>query len=647
MTKRNALAAPAAHAAVWGRWAPLLVFVATLLAYGPALRAGFIWDDHPGHVTRPELQSLAGLGRIWWDLGATQQYYPVLHSAFWLEHRLWEETAFGYHFLNVLWHATAACLFARLLVRLAVPGAWFAAALFALHPVMVESVAWISEQKNTLSTIFYLCAALAYLRYDDDRRPGRYAAATVWFIAALLTKTVTATLPAALLVVLWWKRGTLDWRRDVRPLAPWLALGISAGALTAWVEHAQIGAQGAPFTLGAAGRVLLAARATWFYFSKLIWPADLIFIYPRWEIEPGRAWPWAWLVLTTAGAVALAQRSRSRGPKAAALLFVGTLFPALGFINVFPFLYSYVADHFQYLAALAPIAALSAAVVGATAAVPAAVRRGAGLALLGILGVLTWRQATTYRDVFTLYATTIAKNPGCWMAHNNLAIALGDAGRPDEALSHYEAAIRLKPDYAEAENNFGYALNQLNRAADALPHLQRALALQPRYAEAQNNLGAAYMQLGRVAEGIAAFTAATELNPSFALAQVNLGRAIASSGRPADGIPHFQRALELDRNNAEAELDWGIALTLLERPTEAFTHFDRAIRLRPDWTQAHHSYGRALAAAGRFDDAVAQFNAALEIEPGFSDAHFQLALALRQMGRLDEAEQHLRASGRR
>src|SRR5687767_6644172 len=185
-------------------WVCALVFIAVFVAHGPALTGEFLWDDQPGHVTRPELRSLDGLRRIWFELGATQQYYPLLHSAFWLEHRLWGDNPFGYHLINILLHATVACLVGVVLQRLAVRGAWFAALLFALHPVCVESVAWISEQKNTLSTVFYLSAALVYFRYSERETARDYVIATTLFLLALLTKTITATLPAALLVILWW-----------------------------------------------------------------------------------------------------------------------------------------------------------------------------------------------------------------------------------------------------------------------------------------------------------------------------------------------------------------------------------------------------------------------------------------------------------
>ncbi len=631
------IAAPASRPTSAAGWWPV-IFVVTLAAYFPALHAGFIWDDQPGHVTRPELQSLGGLFRIWFEIGATQQYYPLLHSAFWLEHRLWGDAPFGYHFVNVLLHATAAGLFGALLRRLAVPGAWLAALVFALHPVCVESVAWVAEQKNTLSTVCYLSAALAYLRFDQAREPRHYTVATLWFVAALLSKTVTATLPAALLVVVWWQRGRIDWRRDVVPLAPWFGLGIAAGLLTAWVEHAQIGAGGGDFALGPIERGLLAARAAWFYLGQLLWPANLIFVYPRWTIDVAQAWQWLFVLGALVALSALWWwRRRNRGSLAAALFFLGTLFPALGFVNVFPFVYSYVADHFQYVASLGVIALLTAGGASIATHFPRSAGVAAAVLTLGTLGTLTWRQASIYRDVFTLYESTLAKNPAAWMAHNNLAIALVDVGRVAEALPHYEAALKLRPAYVEAENNYGYALMQAGRAADAIVHLRRAIELKPDYADAHNNLGAAFMRTQRSAEGVAEFERAIRLNPRDAVAHFNLGLATASTGHPTEAISSFKRALEINPAYADAELHWAMALMATGNAPDAFVHFERALTVRAEWSQAHWQFGKALANAGRYDEAILHFRKALEIQPEFVEAHVDLAVLLRQAGRIEEA----------
>lgn len=526
-------------------WLAPALLAAVLLAYFPALHGGLVWDD-AAHVTAPALRSWAGLGRIWFELGATQQYYPLLHTAFWLEHRLWGDSVAGYHLVNVVLHAAAAWLAARVLHRLAIPGAAWAALLFALHPVQVESVAWISEQKNTLSTVFYLGAALLYLDFDRRRAPGVYAGALGLFVAGLLTKTVIATLPATLVVVLWWQRGRLSLRREVGPLVPWFALGAAAGLFTAWVERSVIGAHGAAYDFPWSQRLLLAGRAPWFYFGKLLWPEDLTFIYPRWILDAARPLAWLGPLALVVALVALWRiRPRSRAPLAVALIYLGSLFPVLGFVNLYPFIYSFVADHFQYLATLALAAAAGVALAGAIRRSRAVGLTGA-LALLAGLGVLTRRQAATYRDIQTLYRTTIARNPACWMAYNNLGELLQDdpATRP-EAIADFRRALELRPDYFEAENNLGLALTQSGQPAAALSYLQAAIRLRPAAIEPRNNLGIALASTGHLPEAAATFTAALTLAPHNPRLHTNLAKVLQLQGHAAEAAAHVEEARRL------------------------------------------------------------------------------------------------------
>lgn len=620
------------RAGVHPGWLAVAAFALALVIYWPALNATFIWDDD-GHLTRPELQSIAGLARIWFELGATQQYYPVLHSAFWLEHHIIGAAPAGYHVINVLLHATAACLFAAVLRRLAVPGAWLAAFLFLLHPVCVESVAWISEQKNTLSTVFYLLAALAYLRFDATRRTGHYTTATLLFLLALGSKTVTGTLPAALLVVFWWQRGRLDLRRDIAPLLPWFGCAAAAGVLTAWTERALIGASHNAFDLDLVQHGLLASRVFWFYLGKLIFPVNLMFVYPRWTIDPGAAWQF--LFPAGVGLLLLAawRWRRHRGPLAAGLFFAGSLFPALGFVNVYPFVFSFVADHFQYLASLAIFALAGAGLAPLLARRPAPQALAITTGLLAVLALMTWRQSATYRDPITLYQATLAKNPGAWMAHHNLANALVSAGRTHEALRHLEAAVRLRPTAAEPENSLGYALLAMHDPAAAIPHFERALRLRSDYVFAHNNLGLALMRTGRLKEAEAPLRAAIRLKPDYPEPHLNLGLALAQRGETAAAIRHLATAANLRSGYLEAEHNLAIALVHAERPREALPHFDRAARLAPDRPEVHYGFGRALALSGRLDEAIARYRLALKLSPGFAEAEHYLAEALRQTGR--------------
>jgi tetratricopeptide (TPR) repeat protein len=621
--------------------------VAAVAAYWPALMGGFIWDDD-GHVTRPELRSLHGLWRIWTEPGATQQYYPVLHSAFWLEHRMWGDSALGYHLLNVALHLCACVLLYKVLRRLVLPGALLAASVFALHPVCVESVAWISEQKNTLSTVFYMGAALAYLDFDECRRRGRYALATALFVLALLSKSVTASLPAALLVVLWWKRGGLSWKRDVMPLVPWFALSAVAAAVTPWVESRYVGASSSAYPLGALERVLVAGRAVWFYLGKIVWPTNLVFIYPRWTVDPHHVWQ---IALPLAAVVALAAfylcRNRSRGPLAAALLFVGTLFPSLGFINVYPFVFSFVADHFQYLAAAIMISALSAGLAGAVGGLSAKGRTlgaAAAVCLVALLAGLTWRQCGEYRDVETFYRSILEKNPASWLAHDNLGVVLVQRGQLDEAAEHYREAIRLKPDYPEAYNNYGNVLARSRRWAEAGDAYAGALRARPSFLEAEVNWGNAMNDAGQFREAETHFRNVLATVRDDPTAHYGLANSLANSGRLAEAEAEYEETLRLKPDSPEAQANLGLALAGEEKWDEAMSHIKEAIRLRPDYAEAHAYDGLALAGAGRLDEAVAEYRAALQIDPSNADVHYQLGLALRRLGRASEAAAEFQAA---
>ena len=643
----------------------MLIFCATVFAYLPALPGDFIWNDS-AYVTAPALRSLSGLVRIWTDLGATEQYYPLLHSFFWVQHRLWGDHPLGYHIVTLLLHAGSAVLFALILRRLlgsdrtpsvgAPAGidqpsagvAWLAALLFALHPVHVESVAWITEQKNTLSLACYLAAAAVYLRFDETRRPRTYVAALALFVCSLACKTVTATLPAALLVIFWWKRGRLDWRRDVLPVLPWLVLGAAAGLFSSWVERIYGGAQGVDFDLPFAGRVLVAGRAIWFYAGKLVWPFDLNFVYPRWTVDAAVWWQWLFpLGVLAVGAALWSLRRRTRGPLAAFLFFVGSLFPVLGFINLYGARFSWVWDHWQYLPDLGPLVLAAAGLTaGWRLAAPRLRGLGPGLvaALAVLLGTLTWSHCRMFHDDETLYRTTLARNPGCWMAHYNLGVVWSKMpGRLKDAIAEFEAALRLKPDDTATHNNLGLAWSQMpGRLNDAIAQFEEVLRLKPDYAEAHHNLGAAWAKMpGRLQDAIAEYEKALRLKPDFAEARNNLGNAWAKMpGRLKDAVAQYEAALRLQPDYAEAHNNLGnVWLKMPGRLKDAVAQYEAALRLRPDYAEAHNNLGFAFSQMpGRLNDAIAQYEAALRLQPDSAGVHENLGFALSQMPeRLSEA----------
>jgi tetratricopeptide (TPR) repeat protein len=618
----------------------LLIGVMTLVVYLPAVRGGMLWDDE-GHITKPELQPLDGLRRIWFELGATQQYYPVLHTAFWVEHRLWGSSVVGYHLVNIVLHAASAALVYLILIRLKIPGAALAAAIFAAHPVAVESVAWISEQKNTLSAVLYLAAMLAYLRFDETRNTKFHFAALALFTLGLLTKTVTATLPAALLVVFWWQRGKLSWNRDIWPLAPFFALGAVAGALTAWVERALIGAEGASFQLTIAERSLIAGRSIWFYLVKLCWPANLTFVYPRWKLDATAWWQWLFPLAALAATAAFWMlRKHFRGPLAAWLFFVGTLFPVLGFLNLYPFLFSFVADHFQYLASLGVIVFAAAAITQLVQALPHTAQRVGHFACAGmvvVLSVLTMFQSRIYGNVETLYKTTLARNPDCWMASNNLAAYLASQGRDDEAEPLLHRAIYLRPEYPEALMNLGAHYANMGHPDMAIDLYHRALIARPDFAQAEDNWGNALVLLKRPCEAILHYQRAIGIKPDLAMPRYNLGNTLRDSGDTAGAIARFREAIHLDPQFFEAHYNLGSLVSEAGNLNEGIEEFRTVLRLRPDYAPAHHSLGLALYRIGDKRAAMAECQAAIAVDREYLPAYADLARIYVDDGRRDAA----------
>ncbi len=548
-----------------------LLVAATVAAYLPALSAGFIWNDAAYITENPTLDGLSGLKLIWTEPRANEQYYPLVFSTFWFEKRLWGLSPLGYHLVNVLFHAGSALLLWRLLRRLGLPGAWFGAALFALHPLCVESVAWITERKNTLSMLFSLLAAHAFLASSDareaqrqhqgrrkapspapwHRRPGAlYLAALTAFTLALLAKTTAAVLPPVLLVLAWWRRGKLRWA-DVRPLVPFFAVGLALAWNTAWLERTMVRASGPEWSLSPTGRVVLAGRVLFFYLAKLLRPAGLLFVYPRWAIDPGVLTQWLPTLAAVATVVAawVLRRRLGRGPLAVALLFGGVLFPAMGFFNVYAMRYSYVADHFAYQAAAVLAAGAACGAATLLAKRPAAIRRTAavaGVLLLAILGTLTFRGSRIYHDEDTVWRDTLARNPDCFMCHTNYGFSLYKRGRVAEAVDHFEASLRLKPDNVPTLLNLAKIDEDGGRFDEAIVRLKAAAAIDPGDPAVLVNLGTNYTKGRRYEEAIATYESAlAHPSPDDYLAHNGLGVALMNTGRTAEAIEQFREAVRL------------------------------------------------------------------------------------------------------
>ena len=659
-------------------WQGGLIVLLVVLAYLPALHGGFIWDDDAYVTNNPLLTAPDGLRRIWFTMDSPSQYFPLTYTVFRLERSLWGLNPAGYHWVNILLHAINAVLIWRLLKRLSVPGAWLAAALFGLHPVQVESVAWITELKSVLSLFFILLTLFCWLEWVGERsRRFWYGLALGFYALALFSKTTACTLPAALLLILWLQTKPIDWRR-LAQVVPFLALGLGMGLLTVWWERFHQGTQGKLFSLGGLERLLVASHALWFYAGKLFWPVNLTFSYPRWTIAPAQPSAYGWLVLSIGlGAVIyFTRRFVGRSVAVATLFYATTLSPLLGFVMLYTFRYTFVADHYQYVASLGLIALAAAGITLACKTKPW-LKLAVGGALLLTLGILTWRQAGIYTNKETLWRDTLAKNPGCWMAENNLGTVFADKGRFEEAIEYYRKAIRIHPNNAEAQYGLGLVFAAQGRLDEAIENYRKAIQINPDYCNALNDLGYALADKGQFDEAIENFRKAIRINPNCAEAQYNLGNALAAKGQFDEAIENYYKAIRIDPDYAEAHSNLGVALAEEGKIDEAIVHFQRALELKiqpdaggvynnlglalfrkgqvdeamvcfqkaleihPDNVSARDNFGNALLQKGLVDAAVVQYRKALEIQPDNAEYHNKLGYALLRKGLMDEATTHL------
>jgi Flp pilus assembly protein TadD len=609
-----------------------------LAAYLPVFRAGFVWDDDAWVWANPHVRGERSILRVWHTDESLGQNYPLTYTFFWLEARLWGFHPFGYHLANVLLHGADAVLLWLILRRLKLRGAWAAAAAFGLHPINVESVAWVTEAKNVLSAFFLLSSLLAFLRWEEQRRASRYAASLALYFLALTAKTFVATFPLALLTLRWW-RGEKISRRMLGETAPFLLLSLLAGAYTWRLEVAHVGTRGEPWSLAWPERILVAGRALWFYLAKIVFPVRLSFVYPRWEISAGDAVVWLYPLLAAIILIAFWNRRRKgRGAFAAAALYAVLLAPALGFISFYAQIYSFVADHYAYLAAAVPIAA-AASLAGA---LPPRVARAAGAAVLSVLFLLTTLQTGKYRDSQTLFRDVIEKNGACWLARNNLANDLFAEGKTAEAIAELETALRTRPDDPRLLANLGHALLRTGRAEEAEPLLRKAIAVDPAYAPARNTLGVLLFEGGRTDEAIREYEEAIRIDPASGEAHNNLAEALIYRGRTAEAAPHLDRAIRLQPAYPEAHNNRGIALSRMGLLEQAIREYDEAIRLRPLYAEAHYNAGIDLDSLGRFEEAAARYRRAIEIRPAYAEAHANLGVTLSRQGKFAEAGEEFR-----
>ena len=623
-----------------------LITLLTVLAYLPSLTGGFVFDDYGLIVNNHVIRAHDGLHRIWFTTEPLD-YYPLTWSMWWLEWRLWGNNPTGYHVVSVLLHAVNAVLVWMVLRRLKIPGAWLVGLVFALHPVNVATVAWISEQKNTLSMLFYLVAILFYLRFDTDNRWRWYGLAFAAFLLALLGKTMVVMLPIVLLGCVWWLHGRVRWK-DVLLSAPFFVLSLCLGLVTVWFQHHRALAGVAVRTDSVAARLAAAGWVPWFYLYKALLPINLALIYPKWNVD-GSSWVSYLPGVILAGSFVGFWRNRKTWGRPLLFglgYFVIMLFPVLGFFDQGFYRYSLVADHWQYYAIVGILALLVAAGARACCRLGTradAVGAWASMVLLAALGLATWVRCGVYQSEETLWRDAVTRNPETWLGYNNLGCALQKMGRLDDAIPCYEQALRIKPSYAEAHYNLADALAQSGKLRDAISQYQQAVQITPDYIKARNGLGIVLAQTGRIPEAIEQFNLALKTKPDYAEAHRNLAITLVRAGRMQEAIGHWQRLLQLKSADAEAHYFLGLALWQAGEIHEAIGHYEQALRIQPDHPETLNNLAWLLATLRPADGgdparAVTLAQRACELtgnqRPDYLDT---LAVAYAAVGRFNDA----------
>jgi tetratricopeptide (TPR) repeat protein len=583
----------------------LILVLGVIFVYQPVWYAGFIWDDDQRLTANPCIIGPLGLKEIWTTSAA--RFYPLVLSTFWLEHAVWGLAPLPYHLVNVFLHAISAVVLWRVLRKLEVPGAWLGAALWGLHPVQVETVAWISEMKNTESCVFYLLTILFFVNRLTAENPGKrsggdwnYALSLLCAVLAMASKSSTLLLPVVLGLCTWWVKGRWHWR-DMARVGPFLLMTLLAGAITMLTVQ-KTGIDESQWAQSWQERLAMAGDVFWFYLGKLLWPHPLIIIYPGWQIDTGQ-WisylPIATLVLALS-ILWLKRESWSRSFLFAFAYYLVTLLPVMGLFSMTSFRYAPVEDHLQYLASMGPLA-LAGAGLSRLADVVISRRLWLQSSLCGglliLLGLLSWQRAWVYESEKTLWTDTLTENPGCWLGYNILGLVFFQQGQVDEAMDYYQKSLAINPSYALAHYNLGLALAQKGRTDEAMAQYQKALEIDPAFVDASYNLGNDFFQKGQVDEAIVHYQKVLEINPNHLDAHNNLGLSLYEKRQVDEAIIQYQRALEIDPNFPDAHYNLGLALIQKGQVDEAVAQFQDAVRLNPNDTSAQNNLARAQALA--------------------------------------------------
>ena len=630
-------------------WKALGILVLCLLAtvaYFPATNAGFLWDDVIFTDSAP-IRAPFGIWPIWFVRDAIEReghYWPVLYSTFWLEHKLWGLDPRGYHIVNVFLHLANVLLLWRILQRLAIPGAWLAAALFAVHPTHVEPIAWVIARKDLLAALFSFASILAWIHFTDTSRKGlSYLQSLGFYTASMLSKSTAVTLAPILLVLQWWRNGRIT-STDLFRVVPFFLVGT-------WITLADLAfyqsRDSSSFSHTFLESVLIAARAFWFYTAKLLWPTELAVIYPRWEIDVTDPLGWGYVAAGLALATVLwfFRHRIGRGPLAGALFFVIILLPVLGFVGYSYMQFAFVADRYQYLAGAGPIAVFAGIAVTLAGRLPQAARIGAAVAaglMLALLGTLSWKQTEHYENEITLFGHIAGLNPKAYSAYTNLSKGLLDVYRNEEALAAAISAVGNWPNHSDAHVNAAVAYGRLGQLEDTERHYRRALEIMPQHRAALTGLSEFLLFSNRPREARQLNLDMIEKSPNFAPAYAQLGEVLVAMKRYDKAIETLEQAISLGLRpvkESRTRVNIGKALRAKGQEDAAETQFQNAFQLSPkNWSILSHLTIQ-LFDQKRFEEAAVHLRGFLEHMPNRVEAHYNLGLVLGHSEQFAESRQ--------
>lgn len=610
----------------------LLIAAAVLWIYWPALHGDWLWDDGVLITDNAVMRDPFGLGKIWLEPGSLIDYQPLKFSVVWLQWHLWGNDTLGYHLTNVVLHTTSALLIWRLLSKFGLRLAWLGGLIFAIHPVQVESVAWIAELKNTLSLPPFLLAMCAWIDYEERGKSRDYLLALGLFLVAMSCKPTMVMFPMIILLYAWWKRGCIAWK-DVRFTLPFFMVSLALGLVTiGFLHHHAIDNDPIPMG-GLFSRVTCAGLALAFYFSKCFLPLGLLPIYPRWIIDPSsleQFLPWPILIFV----ICYLWTKRASWGRHALLglaFFLINLAPFVGFVAGSYMAFTWVMDHILYIPVIGLIGLTVAALDEMGKQLPATYRPYL-VGMVTAVVLLLAGESRSYAKIFineqTLWSYELQYNPNAYLAHNELGLVFLSTGQTDAAIEQFEKALRLKPDYATAQTDIGNALSRKGRVDEALAHYYLALSIDPDDAGAHYNIGNVLMKKGRLDEAIIQYQEALKIRPEESLFHNNLGNAFIQKRQLADAKTQFRNAVQIDPNNIDAHNNLGWVLSQMGLASEAISEFQKALEINPNIPAIHYNLGNALLQVGLVDDAITQFQEDLRLNP--NDARGQTKLAQAQ-----------------